>query len=82
MGQDISFIDQSIRDAWAQLHTGYHSSNTTAAATTPVTAPTTNTACTLSQLLTIRHRFQHSRDQLAPISTGIRRFFHGRSGAS
>jgi hypothetical protein len=44
---------------------------------TAKTAPTTDTARTISHLLAIRQRFQHAITQLAPISTGISWIFIG-----
>jgi hypothetical protein len=87
----LLFINQSVRDARAQLHTGHqdtptYSSDMTVAAvattTTPATATATSTARITVHLLDFYQRFERARTRIATLSTDIRRFFPSLNSTS
>jgi hypothetical protein len=84
-------INQSVRDARAEIHTGHldirsYFSDAAAAATAtttrPITATETRPARTNGPILAIRQRFQGARTRIATISADIRQFFPGGNSAA
>jgi hypothetical protein len=89
----VPVITQSVRDAWAQIHTDHQSICTylfgatvagTATTTTPATATVTatSTARASASRPDNRQRSQPARTTIATLSTDIRRFFPGRNSAT